>query len=256
RRTEARLRATQNELVQAGKLAALGQMSAAIAHEINQPLAAIRTFMASAKIFAQRQNISQVVRNLDLITDLAERMASITNHLKTFARKSEPGQREPVAVDGAVQGTLLLLDSQIAAAGVRLERDVAPDLWVMGHTVQLEQVILNLVRNAVDAVAGQTDPWIRITARASDDTVLISVSDNGSGIAPEIIGRIFDPFFTTKGIGDGLGLGLSISYGIVQDFGGQISARKRPQGGGEPAVALPRHQAKTDPIRPAVHAQH
>ena len=254
RRTEARLRTTQNELVQAGKLAALGQMSAAIAHEINQPLAAIRTFMASAKIFAQRQNISQVVRNLDLITDLAERMAAITNHLKTFARRSEPGQREPVPVDGAVQGTLLLLDSQIAAAGVRLERDVAPDLWVMGHTVQLEQVILNLVRNAVDAVAGQTDPWIRITARASDDTVLISVSDNGSGIEPEIIGRIFDPFFTTKGIGDGLGLGLSISYGIVQDFGGQISARNRPEGGAELTVALPRHQAKTAQIDHAIHA--
>jgi len=210
--------------------------------------------MASTKVFAQRGDVGQVARNLDLITDLAERMAAITNHLKTFARKSEPGQREPVAVDGAVQGTLLLLQSQIASAGVRLECDVARDLWVMGHTVQLEQVILNLVRNALDAVAGQTDPWIRITGRASDDTVSISVSDNGPGIAPQIIGRIFDPFFTTKGIGDGLGLGLSISYGIVQDFGGQISARNRPEGGAELTVALPRHQAKTAQIDHAIHA--
>ena len=254
RRTEARLRATQNELVQAGKLAALGQMSAAIAHEINQPLAAIRTFMASAKIFAQRENIGQVVRNLDLITDLAERMASITGHLKTFARKSEPGQREPVAVDGAIQGTLLLLESQIGAAGVRLELDVAPDLRVMGHTVQLEQVILNLVRNALDAVSGQPDPWIRITARASANAVFISVSDNGDGIAPELIDRIFDPFFTTKGIGDGLGLGLSISYGIVQDFGGQIYARNRPEGGAELTVELPRHQLEPVQIENAIHA--
>jgi two-component system C4-dicarboxylate transport sensor histidine kinase DctB len=254
RRTEARLRATQNELVQAGKLAALGQMSAAIAHEINQPLAAIRTFMASAKIFAQRDNIGQVIRNLDLITDLADRMANITGHLKTFARKSEPGQREPVAVDGAIRGTLLLLESQIGSAGVRLERDVAPDLWVMGHTVQLEQVILNLVRNALDAVAGQTDPVIRIAARATPDTVYISVSDNGHGIAPELIDRIFDPFFTTKGIGDGLGLGLSISYGIVQDFGGQIYAKNRPEGGAELTVVLPRHQAKPVQIENAIHA--
>src|SRR5262249_32429615 len=152
-RTEARLRTTQNELVQASKLAALGQMSAAIAHEINQPLAAIRTFMASAKIFAQRENFTQVVHNLDLIGGLAGRMASITGHLKTFARKSDYGVREAVAVEGAVKGTLLLLENQISAAGVRLELDVAPDLWVTGNTVQLEQVILNLMRNALDAVA-------------------------------------------------------------------------------------------------------
>jgi two-component system C4-dicarboxylate transport sensor histidine kinase DctB len=109
RRTEARLRATQNELVQAGKLAALGQMSAAIAHEVNQPLAAIRTFMASTKIFAKRGELVQVARNLDLITDLAERMASITGHLKTFARKSEPGHPEAVVVERAIERTLILL---------------------------------------------------------------------------------------------------------------------------------------------------
>src|SRR5262249_40267069 len=170
----------------------------------------------------------------------------------TFARKSEPGQREPVAVDGAIAGTLLLLESQIQSAGVRLERDVAPDLWVMGHTVQLEQVILNLVRNALDAVSGRPDASIRITARASGDKVAIGVSDNGPGIAPELIGRIFDPFFTTKGIGDGLGLGLSISYGIVQDFGGQISARNRPEGGAELTVELPRHKAETAQIDHAI----
>src|SRR4029077_10962063 len=111
RHTEARLRTTQNELVQAGKLAALGQMSAAIAHEINQPLAAIRTFMASTKIFARRGEVDQVARNLDLITDLAERMASITSHLKTFARKSDPGHPEPVPVARAVERTLGLLTS-------------------------------------------------------------------------------------------------------------------------------------------------
>jgi two-component system C4-dicarboxylate transport sensor histidine kinase DctB len=254
RRTEARLRATQNELVQAGKLAALGQMSAAIAHEINQPLAAIRTFMASAKIFAQRNNLAQVVRNLDFITDLAERMANITGHLKTFARKSEPGHPEPVLVGRAVEGTLFLLESQIRSEGVRIEKEVPPDVWVLGHAVQLEQVLLNLVRNALDAVAGGDDPCIRITVRTSADTVIIGVADNGHGIAADQINKIFDPFFTTKTVGKGLGLGLSISYGIVQDFGGEIHARNRTEGGAELTVELPRHHGEIVRVEKAVHA--
>jgi two-component system C4-dicarboxylate transport sensor histidine kinase DctB len=254
RGTEARLRATQNELVQAGKLAALGQMSAAIAHEINQPLAAIRTFMASAKIFAQRDNLGQVVRNLDFITDLAERMANITGHLKTFARKSEPGHPEPVLVDRAVSGTLFLLEGQIRSEGVRIEKEVPPDVWVLGHSVQLEQVLLNLVRNALDAVADRKDSLIRITVRASPDTVVIDVADNGHGIAAEQINKIFDPFFTTKTVGKGLGLGLSISYGIVQDFGGEIHASNRPEGGAVLTVELPRHRRESVQAEVAFHA--
>jgi two-component system C4-dicarboxylate transport sensor histidine kinase DctB len=254
RRTEARLRATQNELVQAGKLAALGQMSAALAHEINQPLAAIRTFMASAKVFAQRGNLGQVASNLDLITGLADRVASITGHLKTFARKSEPGHPEPVLVDRAVDGTLFLLESQIRAARVRIEKEVAPDLWVLGHAVQLEQVILNLVRNALDAVAEQDDPRVRISARAAIDRVFIVVADNGPGISRDQIGKIFDPFFTTKALGKGLGLGLSISYGIVQDFGGQIHAANRPEGGAELTVELPRYRHEVVALEKAMHA--
>jgi two-component system C4-dicarboxylate transport sensor histidine kinase DctB len=240
--------------VQAGKLAALGQMSAAIAHEINQPLAAIRTFMASAKVFARQGKVAQVVGNLDLITDLAERMARITGHLKTFARKSEPGHPEPVAIERAVEGTLFLLESQIKAAGVNFEKDIEPDLWVSGHAVQLEQVILNLVRNALDAIADRDDPRIRIAARASADTVFISVADNGPGIEADRINQIFDPFFTTKPVGKGLGLGLSISYGIVQDFGGQIHAVNRPEGGAELTVELPRMRHEVLSVEKAMHA--
>jgi two-component system C4-dicarboxylate transport sensor histidine kinase DctB len=259
RHTEARLRTTQNELVQAGKLAALGQMSAALAHEINQPLAAIRTFMASAKVFARRGDLTQVVSNLDLITDLAERMARITGHLKTFARKSEPGHPEPVRVDRAIDGTLFLLESQIKAAGVVVDKTVEPGLWVLGHAVQLEQVILNLVRNALDAVGDQEHGRITITAqasesRASESHVLIKVADNGPGIPANQIDQIFDPFFTTKALGKGLGLGLSISYGIVQDFGGQIHARNLPGGGAELTVELPRHQRGRAPAEIAIHA--
>ncbi len=254
RRTEARLRAAQNELVQAGKLAALGQMSAAIAHEINQPLAAIRTFMASTKIFAQRGDLGQIVRNLDLITDLAERMASITGHLKTFARKSEPGHPEPVLVARAVERALFLLQGQVKSAGVRIDMDVVPDLWVMGHAVQLEQVILNLVRNALDAVGERASPSVRIAARATEETVSIAIADNGVGMPGDRIDRIFDPFFTTKPVGKGLGLGLSISYGIVQDFGGEIHARNRPEGGAELTVELPRHRREAIGVETALHA--
>jgi two-component system C4-dicarboxylate transport sensor histidine kinase DctB len=264
RHTEARLRTTQNELVQAGKLAALGQMSAALAHEINQPLAAIRTFMASAKIFARRGDLGQVVSNLDLITDLAERMARITGHLKTFARKSEPGHPEPVQVDRAIDGTLFLLENQIKAAGVVVDKTVEPDLWVLGHAVQLEQVILNLVRNALDSVGDQEHGRITITAQASEGQVsksqvskshvLIKVADNGPGIPASQIDQIFDPFFTTKALGKGLGLGLSISYGIVQDFGGQIHARNLPGGGAELTVELPRHRRGRAPAEIAIHA--
>jgi len=254
RRTEARLRATQSELVQAGKLAALGQMSAAIAHEINQPLAAIRTFIASTKIFATRRDLGQVVRNLDLITDLAERMAGITGHLKTFARKAEPGHTEPVQVARALERALFLLESEIRKASVRVEKDIAPDVWVMGHAVQLEQVILNLLRNALDALAGVPEPLIRIVVTAAADTVSIAVADNGHGIAEGDIDRVFDPFFTTKPVGKGLGLGLSVSYGIVQDFGGRVHAANRPEGGAELVVELPRHAREPIAAESAIHA--
>jgi two-component system C4-dicarboxylate transport sensor histidine kinase DctB len=215
--------------------------------------------MASAKIFARRGDLSQVVSNLDLITDLAERMARITGHLKTFARKSEPGHPEPVQVDRAIDGTLFLLESQIKAAGVVVDKTVEPDLWVLGHAVQLEQVVLNLVRNALDAVGDQEHGRITITAQASqsqpsESHVLIKVADNGPGIPASQVDQIFDPFFTTKALGKGLGLGLSISYGIVQDFGGQIHARNLPGGGAELTVELPRHRRGRVPAEIAIHA--
>jgi two-component system C4-dicarboxylate transport sensor histidine kinase DctB len=253
RRTEARLRATQNELVQAGKLAALGQMSAAIAHEVNQPLGAIRTFMASTRVFLQRGESKKVAKNLDLIDGLAERMASITNHLKAFARKSEPGRPERVAVDRAVEGALFLIESQVKAAGVRVNRRIEPNLWVSGYAVQLEQVLLNLVRNALDALADVKAPAIDIDIGATADTVRISIADNGPGIPPELIERIFDPFVTTKPVGKGLGLGLSITYGIVQDFRGRMYAANRQQGGAELVIELPRLMPDSVALEKAVH---
>ena len=241
RRTEAQLRDTQNSLVQAGKLAALGQMSAAIAHEINQPLAAIRTFVASSKVYAQRGDFLRISNNLDLINGLAERMANITSHLKTFARKSEPGKTETVDVERAVQGAMLLIESQIGLSGTDLETAVPHNLFVRGYAVQLEQVIVNLLQNALHAVADAGKPVIRLQVSATDDVVSIKVSDNGSGIPKDHLDQIFDPFFTTKAIGKGLGLGLSISYGIVRDFDGEIRAGNSKEGGTEMIIELPRY---------------
>lgn len=254
RRTEVRLRATQNELVQAGKLAALGQMSAAIAHEVNQPLAAMRTFMASAKVYLQRGDPKQVASNIDLIDGLAERMAKITSHLKSFARKSEPGKPEPISVGRAIDGALFLTESQIKSAGVRVTRHADAGLWVSGYAVQLEQVLVNLIRNALDAVSEVKRPSIEISAAASPETVRIIVADNGPGIAPELIEQIFDPFVTSKPVGKGLGLGLSISYGIVQDFRGRIHAANRAQGGAELVIELPRLMPEAVLAEKAAHA--
>lgn len=240
RRTEARLRDTQNSLVQAGKLAALGQMSAAIAHEINQPLAAIRTFVASTKVYSERKDGAKVAANLDLISGLAERMANITSHLKTFARKSEPGKSEIVDVDRAVQGAMLLMESQLRLAGVTVEIDLPKSVFVKGYAVQLEQVIVNLLQNALHAVSDVEKPNIKLEVFATSLVAGIRVTDNGSGFSKEHLDQIFDPFFTTKAIGKGLGLGLSISYGIVRDFGGEIRAANRTEGGAEMIIELPR----------------
>jgi two-component system, NtrC family, C4-dicarboxylate transport sensor histidine kinase DctB len=254
RRTEARLRATQNELVQAGKLAALGQMSAAIAHEINQPLAAIRTFMASTLIYLQRGDSDKVAHNIRLINDLAERMAKITAHLKTFARRNDPGKPERVPIERAVDGALFLLESQTKNSRVRIVKDVQPDVYTSGYSVQLEQVILNLVHNALDAVAAVDDPEIRIRVTTGDDHAIISVMDNGRGIPSEDLDRIFDPFFTTKPVGKGLGLGLSIAYGIVQDFDGRMRASNRESGGAELVIELPLYDARKTQPEAAQHA--
>jgi two-component system C4-dicarboxylate transport sensor histidine kinase DctB len=252
--TEARLRATQNALVQAGKLAALGRMSAALAHEINQPLAAMQTFIASTRIFAERGDTVEVMRNIDLISGLAERMTKLSSHLKMFARKSEPGHRERVRVDRILDGSLLLVENRIKSSGVRFEKDIEPDLAVVGHAVQLEQVVVNLLLNALDAVADAENPWVRFRARSTPRTIVIAIADNGHGIPTDLIERIFDPFVTTKPIGKGLGLGLSISYGIVQGLQGQIHAINLPEGGAEVTIELPHSVEEASSVAEASHA--
>ena len=224
------LRQTQGELVQADKLSALGQMSAGISHELNQPLAAIQSYAENAVILLERERVGDVGKNLAQISSLAARMGRIIRNLRAFARKEgEPATRVDL---------VKVVDDALELAGIRLrEKDVLvhwdkpkQPVWVIGGGVRLQQVVLNLLSNATDAMDGQVDKDIWLDIR-QDNNVFLHVRDNGPGLEDK--DKIFEPFYTTKpvGEGDGMGLGLSISYGIVQSFGGQIVGQNHPDGG-------------------------
>ncbi|WP_246832929.1 ATP-binding protein [Thalassospira sp. MCCC 1A01428] len=227
-RTEDALRTAQAELVQAGKLAALGQMSAGIAHEINQPLTAIRSYADNARQFFARGQTEPVERNLTRISELTERMGRITNHLKTFARRPEYDSG-PVDVAHAIQKAIDLVreTGRVSNAVIAFPRP-KQGMFVTAEETQLEQVFINLLTNAADASRDQDDARIMIDITRGSDRVFVSVSDNGPGISDQTMPQLFDPFFTTKQFGDGLGLGLSICYGILRSFGGTIRAENLP----------------------------
>jgi len=231
RATEQQLRQTQSDLVQAGKLAALGQMSAALSHEFNQPLAAVKTYADNAVVLIERDRIPEAKDNVTRISALTDRMASISRHLRNFARK--PNEKlGPVDLAEVVADTLEILAWRLKAADATLNVDLGPTpLTVRGGAVRLQQVLVNIISNAADAVEGLDNRTIDLVARRKSGRVTITVRDHGPGVPAAIFERIFDPFFTTKGVGKGLGLGLSISYNIVKDFGGSLSVTNHPAGG-------------------------
>ena len=231
RLTEQELRKTQADLIQAGKLAGLGQMSAALSHEFNQPLAAAKTYAESAALLIERGRTSEARDNLSRISGLVDRMASISRHLRNFARK--PNEKlGPVALDTVIDDTLEIVAARLKTADATLDIDLgrSPPAVVAGP-VRLQQVLVNIITNAADAVEGQANRHIELKARRKGSRVAITVRDHGPGVPPAIAERIFDPFFTTKGVGRGLGLGLSISYNIVKDFGGSLSVTNHAEGG-------------------------
>ncbi|KGD96270.1 histidine kinase [Rhizobium sp. YS-1r] len=231
RLTEQRLRQTQADLIQAGKLAGLGQMSAALSHELNQPLAAAKTYTETTGVLIDLGRIEEARDNVSRISALIDRMASISKHLRNFARK--PNEKlGAVTLDEAMRDTLEIVAARLKAADATLEIKIDPALpAVKAGAVRLQQVLVNIITNAADAVEGLDDRRITVSAGREGDKVTISVRDRGPGVAAAIRERIFDPFFTTKGVGKGLGLGLSISYNIVKDFGGSLSVADHPEGG-------------------------
>lgn len=238
-RTENELRAAQEELIQAGKLAAIGQMAASITHEISQPLAAIRMFAENSLVLLDEQRQEQVRMNLDDITDLVIKMSRITSHLKSFARKSQ-AVLEPVDLALAVNNVLILLSMEMKKTGAICSCNVEKETYVLADQVRLEQVLMNIFSNALDAVADQEKKMISISSENHGDDVKLVVHDSGAGIAEENLENIFEPFFTLKPQGKGLGLGLSLSRLIVKDFGGILSAENHEQQGAVFNVVLQR----------------
>jgi len=220
---------TRDELIQAAKLAALGQMSAGINHELNQPLAAMRTYADNARTYLARANFEQAAWNLQQISELTGRMAQISGQLKVFSRKTS-GQRMRVSLRACLDGAQRILRSRIAQAGAELSVELpSADLFVAADMVQLEQVLVNLIGNACDILAGRERRRITVSARREGAEVRLQVQDSGPGIAVENLARVFDPFFTTTE--SGLGLGLSISHTIAQRLGGTLTVANAPQGG-------------------------
>ncbi|UWQ16375.1 ATP-binding protein [Jannaschia sp. M317] len=243
REAEAALTRAQAELVQASKLSALGQMSAGISHELNQPLMALRSFAGNAETFLERGNTEAAARNLSRIADLARRMGRIIRNLRAFAR-AEPEPAVPTDLCAVLASALEITEARRAGEGVET-RVTAPTgpVWAMGGEVRLAQVLVNLLTNAVDATEDQAERRVEVTLTEAPPR--FTVRDSGRGLADPA--SIFDPFYSTKEVGQGLGLGLSISYGIVSGFGGRIAGRNAPDGGAEFTVEL----IAADPVEEA-----
>ncbi|MBU2193096.1 MAG: hypothetical protein KJ796_16935 [Alphaproteobacteria bacterium] len=245
-RTEAeeQLRKTQAELIQAAKLAALGQMSATLSHEYNQPLAAIRTYADNAAEFLARGKAAAATEAVARIAGLVDRMSELSRTLLSFARK--PGTTvEDVLIAPVIDEALMLAGPRARKAGVTIRQEgVLPGVAVRGGHVRLTQVVVNLVNNAVDALTGigskaaVDNPEIVVRLSRRRSRIALSVEDNGPGIPEEVHERMFEPFYSTKGVGEGLGIGLSIVYNIVREFDGSVSVTERPGGGAIVTVLL------------------
>ena len=238
--TERLLRSTQDELVQAGKLAMLGQMAAGGTHELNQPLAAIHAFADNARTFLERGLTAQASANLGHISDASARMGAIIGQLKGFARRSDAVARVDIAQ--SVRASAFLLHSEFRRCGAELAIVGAGEqasVQVCGDAVRIEQVFINLLRNALDAVEDAPVREVTVTLDRHDGWARVRIADSGPGIPGEVAAHLFEPFFTTKPSGKGLGLGLAISSSIVQAMNGQLSAGNRPGGGAEFEVRLP-----------------
>ncbi|CCH47815.1 sensor histidine kinase [Pseudodesulfovibrio piezophilus] len=246
KRTEHELRAAQEELVQAGKLAALGEMATAIAHELNQPIAAVKTYIASCRLMLKRGKTEDLDPTLQKVSELGDRMGKVTGQLKSFARKSSDKKSE-FDLRLAIQESLTLMKHQFHVENCELDLNMSDDpVYIIGDRVRLEQVLINLFRNALDALQETEKPIIGVSLRQVKERAKIHVWDNGPGISEQVDKRIFEPFVTTKKEGIGVGLGLSISYKIIKDMNGDFRAANREHHGAEFFVHLPLSRKKQD----------
>jgi two-component system C4-dicarboxylate transport sensor histidine kinase DctB len=221
-RAERNLQVAEASLEQSSKLAALGEMSAAVSHELNQPLAAMRTYLAAAKLLLRRRRSDEALSSFQRIDDLIGRMGTITQQLKSYSRK---GSDDLIPVDfiSSINTSIAMMAPQLGQQAVEITKSL-PDtpVSVLADPVRLEQVVINLLRNALDAMKGQTERYLQISLTAGEMATL-TIQDNGPGI--ENLDEMFEPFFTTKKPGEGVGLGLAISSSIAKDLDGRLFAR-------------------------------
>ncbi len=243
KRVQENLAVAEQTLEQSSKLAALGEMSAAVSHELNQPLAAMKTYLAGARLLLRRNRPEEALSAFGRIDDLLERMGAITRQLKSYARK---GQEEFSAVNmqDALASSLSMMEPQLRQRQVQITRNLPKQpVEVLGDRLRIEQVIINLLRNAIDATKSEREPRIDIIL-AAGETATLTIRDNGPGI--ENKDALFEPFYTTKQPGDGVGLGLAISSGIVTELGGRLMARNGQNGGAVFEMQLPRLDSTSD----------
>ncbi|MCI5097111.1 MAG: ATP-binding protein [Rhodobacteraceae bacterium] len=235
-RMQETLAVAEQSLAQSSKLAALGEMSAAVSHELNQPLAAMKTYLAGARLLLGRNRPEEALASFGRIDDLIERMGAITRQLKSYARKGGD-TFSPVNMGDALASSLSMMEPQLRQRHVQITRILPEEpVTVMGDRMRIEQVMVNLLRNALDATKSVENPEVEIIL-AKGETATLSVRDNGEGIKD--FDELFEPFYTTKLPGDGVGLGLAISSGIVNDLGGRLTARSGQNGGAVFEMQLP-----------------
>ena len=235
-RVERTLEEAEQSLAQSQKLAVLGEMSAAVSHELNQPLAAMKTYLAGAKLLLQRKRVEEAASSFQRIDDLIDRMGAITRQLKSYARKGSEAL-EPVDLRDALKGALTMMEPQLRTTRIEINQNMPRrPVMVMADRLRLEQVIINLLRNALDALRDVDRREMDLLIAEGDEAVL-SVRDNGKGI--DDLDALFEPFYTTKKPGEGVGLGLAISSGIITDFGGRLTARNGETGGAVFEIRLP-----------------
>src|SRR2546425_2956402 len=251
-RREKELRDKQEQLVQAGKLATLGELTTGVAHELNNPLNNIGLFVGNAEdlIKLGATDKERIIRELRHAMQQVRKATGIISHLRTFGRAA-PASRERISLRHVIERALSHMQEQLRLREIEVKVELGPDEpVVVGNSIQLEQVCINLLTNARDAVADSPRKAIRISGSVGSEAVEVVFADTGHGIPPEFERRIFDPFFTTKEGRKGTGLGLSITYGIIKDHGGTISVVSRADEGATFLIRLPRARADREEVSP------
>jgi C4-dicarboxylate-specific signal transduction histidine kinase len=241
KRREQELRDKQEQLVQAGKLAILGELTTGIAHELNNPLNNIGLFVGNVadQITLGIVDRPRILQELERAMQQVRKATEIISHLRTFGRAA-PVSRERVEMPDVIRRALSLMQEQLRLRQIQLELDLAdPPPCVVGNAIQLEQVFINLLTNARDALTDAPRKLIRVHCGVQGDVVRLIFRDTGPGIPRGLEKRIFDPFFTTKEVGTGTGLGLSITYGIIKEHQGTISVSNHDDGGASFTIELP-----------------